>query len=268
MTEPSLWLVCAVFLLAGSVKGVVGLGLPAVSIALLTFALGPDRAVVLMLLPALVTNLYQALVGGHLLWLLRELRGFFIGAALCVWLGVMWRGTFDLDTLTSLVGAVVMAYAAVGLAVPVWPKPSAQQTRWLHPAFGVASGTLTGLSGLAVLPGALYLQALQLGRDRQVQALGVLFSVTTLGLLVALGSRGTVTPQLLTLSAIGVVPALLGLWLGGRFRKRLSERQFRQVVLVALLLLGAYLVIRTGLVMHSTEIQTREIERVVTIRSV
>ncbi|MEM7376178.1 MAG: sulfite exporter TauE/SafE family protein [Pseudomonadota bacterium] len=239
-------LVSGVFLLAGTVKGVVGLGLPTVSIALLTFALGPDPAVVLMLLPSLVTNVWQAAVGGHFRALLRELRFFFAGTAATLWFGVLWRSTFAPDTLTLVIGGLVAFYALVGLATPQWPVPRARTTRWSHPIMGLVSGVMTGLSGLFILPGVMYIQALQLGRDRQVQCQGMMFTLTTVGLLLAFGSRGVATPTLLGLSAFGVLPAACGLWLGGRLRRRLSETQFRRAVLIALLLLGTYIVVRTG----------------------
>lgn len=237
-------LVSAVFLLAGTVKGVVGLGLPSVSIALLTFALGPDPAVVLMLLPSLVTNVWQATVGGQFLRLLRDLRYLFLCTALTIWFGVLWRGTFEPRALTLLVGGLIVAYAIVGLVTPRWPAPSEQTTRWSHPVMGLVSGFVTGLSGLFVLPGVMYVQALQLGKDRQVQCLGMLFTLTTVGLLISFGSRGVATQDLLALSAIGVVPAMAGLWVGGKLRYRMSELQFRRAVYVALLLLGGYLFAR------------------------
>ena len=45
-----------VFLLAGTVKGVVGFGLPLVSITLLTPFYGLVDAIAIMLLPSVVTN--------------------------------------------------------------------------------------------------------------------------------------------------------------------------------------------------------------------
>ena len=72
LTDPAtLALVAGVLLLAGTVKGVVGLGLPTVTLALLTATTGLEAAVAVMLLPSLVTNLWQALAGGGfavLLW--------------------------------------------------------------------------------------------------------------------------------------------------------------------------------------------------------
>ena len=53
--------VAAVFFLAGAVKGVIGLGLPTVSLALLTLALDLPTAMALLLVPSFVTNLWQGL---------------------------------------------------------------------------------------------------------------------------------------------------------------------------------------------------------------
>src|SRR3546814_5359652 len=52
--------VAAVFLLAGVVKGVVGLGLPTISMALLALFMPPAPAAALLVVPSLITNLWQA----------------------------------------------------------------------------------------------------------------------------------------------------------------------------------------------------------------
>ena len=53
------------FFIAGAVKGVIGLGLPTVSLGLLTVALDLQTAMALLVVPSLVTNLWQSAVGGH-----------------------------------------------------------------------------------------------------------------------------------------------------------------------------------------------------------
>ena len=66
LTDPLLLaLVAATFLLAGAVKGVIGMGLPTVSLAILTATVGLHAAMALMVVPSFVTNLWQAMVGGH-----------------------------------------------------------------------------------------------------------------------------------------------------------------------------------------------------------
>ncbi len=48
------------FLLAGFVKGVIGLGLPTVSIGLLGLLMTPAQAAAILVVPSLVTNIWQA----------------------------------------------------------------------------------------------------------------------------------------------------------------------------------------------------------------
>src|SRR5439155_11491499 len=55
--------IAAVFVVAGGVKGMAGLGLPTVAMGLLSLALPPSEAASLLLLPSLVTNVWQALAG-------------------------------------------------------------------------------------------------------------------------------------------------------------------------------------------------------------
>src|SRR5205085_27609 len=55
----------AVFLLAGMVKGLVGLGLPTITIALTSLVLPLTEAIALIALPTIITNVWQAAVGGR-----------------------------------------------------------------------------------------------------------------------------------------------------------------------------------------------------------
>ncbi len=65
--------VLAVFVLAGFIKGVIGLGLPTISMGLLAVVLSPVEAAALLILPSLVTNVWQMVDGPHLRSLLRRL---------------------------------------------------------------------------------------------------------------------------------------------------------------------------------------------------
>lgn len=80
----SLLVVAGTFLIAGSVKGVIGLGLPPVSLALLTVALDLPTAMALMLIPSFVTNIWQSMVGGNARAILVRLWPFLAMATLTV----------------------------------------------------------------------------------------------------------------------------------------------------------------------------------------
>ncbi len=242
MLEPGvLMAVAGTFLLAGMVKGVIGLGLPSVSLALLTVALGLPSAMALLLVPSFVTNLWQALVGGHALAILRRVWPFLLMATATVWIGTLALTRVDLALLTALLGVLLAAYAAINLAGIRVAIP-ARHEAWAGPLLGGANGVLTGMTGSFVVPGVMFLQAIGLSRDMLIQAMGMLFTVSTLALAAAMQQANLLSAEHGLLSAGAVLPAILGMVIGQRLRAKLSERRFRQVFFVALLALGAYII--------------------------
>src|SRR5437762_9703690 len=61
------------FVLAGFVKGVIGMGLPTIVVGLLSLVISPAEAVALMLVPSLLTNIWQGLVGPYFTSIVRRL---------------------------------------------------------------------------------------------------------------------------------------------------------------------------------------------------
>lgn len=236
-------LVSGIFLLAGSVKGVVGLGLPTVSLALLTISMDLKQAIALMLVPSLVTNFWQAVVGGNGRLIISRCWLFLTLATLCVGMGAMGLQRLSALTLTALLGGALVTYALLGLS-GLKLTISANNARWVGPLAGIVNGILTGLTGSFVVPGVLYLQALGFSRDQLIQAMGILFTVSTLAVAAALSSARLLSVDLGLTSAIGLIPALIGMWAGQTVRHRLSEARFKQVFFVALLVVGAFLVFK------------------------
>lgn len=232
-----------VFLLAGAVKGAIGLGLPSISLGLLAATMDLRMAMIILLVPNAVTNIWQAFVGGHFRLLMRRLWPFLIAAGTGIWFGAEALAVVDPKWLSALLGLLLVVYAVLGLLRPPMVVP-ARHENWAGPLIGIINGILTGLTGSFVVPGVPYLQALGLTRDQLVQAMGLLFMASTLALAVALGGRAMLGGDLLSMSAAAVVPAVLGMTAGQAIRSRLSETAFRRAFYIALLLLGLYIVIR------------------------
>ena len=242
-------LVAAVFALGGFVKGVVGLGLPTIAMGLLSVLMLPAQAAALLVVPSLVTNLWQ--IGGPgLAALLRRLAGMLLGVCAGVALGAGWigggagaRGAL----LASLgLGAALIVYATLGLLH--WRaqvRPAHEP--WLGPLVGVATGLVTAATGVFVIPAVPYLQALGLEKDALVRALGVSFLVSTIALGLSLGHGGALPAAALLASALAVLPALVGMGAGQWLRGRVQPETFKTVFFAGLLLLGLYLAVRAAL---------------------
>lgn len=238
----TLALLTAVFLLAGCVKGIVGLGLPTVSLALMTIPFGLPTAMALLLFPSLVTNIWQAFAGGGVGKVVARTWGLLLPAGLFIPLGALVLRGGDLRLLTALLGCLLLLYAGLGL-LKVRLAIGPRQRRWAAPLCGIANGLLTGMTGSFVVPGVLYLQSIGLERDRLIQAMGLLFTLSTLGLGVSLGGLDLLSPDLALLSAVAVLPALLGMALGQALRRRISEALFRKLLFSSLLVLGVGLIV-------------------------
>jgi hypothetical protein len=239
----ALALVTAIFLLGGFVKGVTGLGLAAVSLALLTVSFGLKPALALMLVPALVTNVWQAAVGGAFWRLSRRFWAMLATVAVGAWFGVGILARSESWWLSALLGLLLAGYAATGL-FGFRPPRLDRSEPWLSPLVGAVSGVLTGLTGSFLMPGVIYLPALGLQREALIQAMGILFTVSTVALAAALGDNRLISAEQGLTSLYGVLPALAGMGIGVWVRRRLSEALFRRVFFLSLLALGFYIVWR------------------------
>jgi uncharacterized membrane protein YfcA len=249
MEPTALLIVAATFLLAGTVKGVIGLGLPTVSLALLTATLGLQPAMALMLAPSFTTNLWQAVTGGHGRAILARLWPFLLAATATIWIGAAMAAFVDVALLSALLGGLLAIYAVIGLGGSRLPVARLalppKSLRWAGPLAGCVNGVLTGMTGSFVVPGVPYLQTLGLPRDMLIQAMGALFTLSTAALGLALAGRGLLSTDLGLQSVAAIPPALLGMVLGRWLRGRLSEAAFRKVFFAALLVLGFYIIARS-----------------------
>jgi len=245
-TPEILVIIVATFVLAGFVKGVTGLGLPTVALALLAAFLGLGPAIVLMLVPSLVTNVWQAFAGGAIVEILRRQWPLLITGSLAT-VGFSYFATsVDTSYLLMLLGVVMCLYSGVSLFTPQIVLSTKTANR-LAPVIGLITGVLTGLTGSFVVPAVPYFQALGLSPRLLVQTMGVWFIIATLSLGVGISGTGLLSGDLAQLSVVAIIPALAGMWIGQRVRNRLPAKQFRTVFFSTLFALGFYIAVRAAL---------------------
>lgn len=233
--------IVASFLLAGLVKGVIGLGLPTVSMGLLALVTTPAQAAALLVVPSLVTNVWQMASGPGLWPLLLRLWPMMLGIAAGTWLGGLWLSLSQ--AATTGLGVALILYALIGLT-PLRLTVPPRAEPWLGPLIGAATGIITAATGVFVIPAVPYLQAIGLQRDDLVQALGLSFTVSTLALIGALAEAGAFTGDIATASGAALLPAIAGMLLGQWVRLRIEPGVFRVFFFVGLLLLGGHLALR------------------------
>lgn len=233
-----------VFMLAGFVKGVIGLGLPTVAIGLLGLMMAPTQAVALLVVPSLVTNIWQLAAGPRLLPLVRRLWPMLVGFCVGTWVVADTLKSGASGRASMMLGIALVLYALFGLSARRF-SVSARVERWLSPVVGTATGMVAVTTGVFVVPAVPYLQALDLDKEELVQALGLSFTVSTLALAVVLALHGSLRPSVAGVSLAALVPAVLGMLVGQWVRTRVRTETFRLCFFVGLLLLGLHLAIRS-----------------------
>jgi uncharacterized membrane protein YfcA len=232
--------VAAVFVLAGFVKGVIGLGLPTVSMGLLALAMAPGQAAAMLVVPSLATNLWQMIAGPCLAALVKRLGGMLAGACIGTWLGGGWLTGPYAGYGAIALGLSLIVYAALSLSAVRIVVPREREI-WLGPIVGLLTGLITAATGVFVIPAIIYMQGIGLEKDELVQALGLSFTVSTVALSFNLIGAGVLNGSLATSAGIALVAALAGMWIGQLVRLRLDQATFRRWFFSGLLLLGIYL---------------------------
>jgi uncharacterized membrane protein YfcA len=238
--EPLLFFIAAALLLAGFVKGVVGLGLPTVSIGLLAVTMQPSRAIAIVIVPAIVTNIWQTFAGPHLRDIIRRLWPLMAGTVTGIWLnGGMLSGPYARYGGVVL-GVLLVIYAIVGLSKFNFSVARSNE-KWIGGIVGLVTGAVSAATGVQVIPSMPFIQAIGMEKDEFVQALGVFFTVATLALAFNLTSAGLLSASTALPGAVAMASAFAGMFIGQLVRSRMQPEAFRRWFLIAMILLGLYL---------------------------
>jgi uncharacterized protein len=233
----------ATFLLAGFVKGFIGMGLPVVATGLLTMMMTPGQAAALLVMPNAATNVWQALTGKHLRELLRRFWPMLLGICVGSAPGAGFLASDSSGRATTALGIMLCLYASWSLLSSPLRVPHEAEW-WLAPLIGAFTGWLSVLTGVFAIPLVPYLSALSLRRDELIQALGLSLLTSAAALAVALAREGALPVSLLGASLFALAPAGLGVLVGQWLRQRTHPAMFVRIFAVGLFLIGLHLGLR------------------------
>lgn len=229
-----------VFLLAGFVKGVIGLGLPTVSMGLLAVAMPPAHALAIVIAPGILTNIWQTFAGPYFLGIVKRLWPLLLSLAIGIWLNAdMMTGPYARYG-TILIGVLLVIYAIVSLrkvAITVRPRDE----KWVGGVIGFVTGVISAATGVQVIPSMPFMQALGMKKDELIQALGVFFTIATVAQAFNLSAAGILDESTALPGVVALAASFTGMAIGQAVRTRLEPETFRRWFLIAMILLGIYL---------------------------
>lgn len=229
--------VACIYLLAGSIKGVLGIGLPTTSVTLMTVFISPLDAIAINLLPMFVTNAYQFYKAESHKAVLRAYWPFAV--VLLFFLSIFSVFTVQLgnDVIRLLIAIMVISFAANNLFVTRWRIKSRHDRVW-QVFMGGVSGILGGLTSLWGVPVTIYLVMKQVSPRQFVDASGFLILIGCVPLAIGYSATGLLGTASLWPSLAGVATAVLGFKLGERLRPLLAPDMFLKLLLWMFLIMG------------------------------
>ena len=240
MVDHLLIFIAFAFLLAGFVKGTLGLGLPTVAMGLLATTMAPGQAIAIVIVPAIVTNIWQTFVGPYLRDIIKRLWPLMLGTVAGIWLNAgLLTGPYAAYG-TVVLGVLLVIYAVVGLSRFNF-KVARRHEKWVGGIVGVITGMISAATGVQVIPSMPFMQAIGMDKDELVQALGVFFTTATLALAFNLTASGLLTAATALPGAVAMVASFPGMFIGQVVRTRMQPDVFRRWFLISMILLGIYL---------------------------
>ncbi|MBO9466918.1 sulfite exporter TauE/SafE family protein [Tropicibacter sp. R15_0] len=240
---PLLSLCLGVGLLAGVVKGIVGFAMPMILISGLGSFISPELALAGLIIPTVVTNGMQALrQGGKAAWhTVQQYRLFLVVGGVMILISSQFVRILPVEVMFAVIGVPIVLFCAMQLAG--W-QPVLQATRRVEVSVAVFAGFMGGMSGVWGPPTVAYLTALGTEKREQMRVQGVIYGLGAVALVVAHIGSGILNAQTAQFSALMVIPAVLGMWVGSRLQDQIDQAAFKRATLVVLLVAGANLLRR------------------------
>jgi uncharacterized membrane protein YfcA len=238
------WCVASL-LLAGLVKGVTGIGIPLVSISLLTMVVSVPQSVLLLPVPIIVANIWQSLASGQALATCRRFWPMLAGVAAGMMLGAGALASLREAPLLIVIGALLSVFAVTDL-MQLRFTVDPRHEKLAGVAVGGLGGVLGGVSSVMGPPIIMLLVSLRLGKEQFVGTIATIYLFAGVMMTVAFASYGVLDARQLLWSALATIPLLAGLLLGTLVRRAVSEDAFRRLLMLLLLCIGLNL-LRRGL---------------------
>ncbi len=228
-------------MVAGSAKGVTGLGFSTISLPLLTFSVGLKDALPLVIIPSITSNLIVMVGAGHFVPVVKRFWLMLAATIPGIVLGLWLLNYLDGETAGAILGVVLLAFCVFSYFNPNFVLPARLQ-RPLAPVSGFLTGTVNGITGSQVMPSMPYLMSLNLERYIFIQAINCSFTMSSIVMAIGLTALGIMTIQAFVISVIGAGFAIIATRFGERMRNKLSPEQFRKAVLVILTIMAIVLI--------------------------
>ena len=226
-----------IFTLAGLIKGVIGVGLPTVSLALLSFILDIKESIAIVLIPIILTNFYQMIDGKYLKDIIKDTKYFLVFSIISIAPGFLLLVYFNSKIILGILSLLLILNSIISLSkntIKIEKPKNILNQIWI----GILPGFSTGVCSIYTMPLVLMLLSLNYTKDKIIQFMGITFFLFSSIQIILFYSQAMINTKILTYSIFSIIPIFAGLVIGNLIRKRISETVFKNLFNSMLLIMG------------------------------
>ncbi len=233
-----------IFFAGGIVKGLIGVGLPTVTLTFLSFVFDIKEAISIILIPVIITNLYQMINGKYLKQIINDTKVFQISALIFIFPGFYFLLIFKSNTVLIILALILIYNSALGL-IKYEIKFKNFKSNYYQLSIGSLTGIVTGITGIYTMPFIFLIQSLKYKKNKIIQLMGLTFFIFSSAQFLLFSLSDLINTKVLILSSVACVPIFLGVYLGTHLRENISETLFKLLFNIMLIFMGFLLIIKT-----------------------
>ncbi len=249
ITNYLVFLTTVVFLIAGMVKGSIGMGLPLVSITLLSFYTSPRLAMMLIIVPTLVTNFLQFYRSVDRVKLVLSNKFLLVSLFVCTFTFSFFSFSLEQKTLSFLLGLIVfifVIYRWSGFA----PSFGLGFDKIFQVVSGAIIGTAAGFTHVWAPTIAVLLVIRKANKEQFVALTGLFIFVGSMGLFFTHYLFDFMDRQSLIFSTLMIFPSIAGFLIGEKIRSFISEKLFETLLMFFLMIASTNLLYKSDFVTY------------------
>jgi uncharacterized membrane protein YfcA len=231
-----------VYLICGAIKGTIGFGMPTVSISLLVFFIDVKVIIALILIPTIIVNFYQLSRGGNFKKIFNETKFFLFSSTIFI-----FPGSYLLNLINSqfiiLFIALVLFINSILFLTNIKYTLSSYKSPLIQISIGSINGVIIGMTSIYTMPLIFLLQSLRYNKDTTVQFLGIAFFLYPIAQLLSFTNLNLISLEIVKISFLALIPIFLGLYIGQKIRKKISESLFQKFFYCMLLMMSLIIII-------------------------
>ena len=233
-----------IFLAGGIVKGLIGVGLPTVTLTFLSFIFDIKESISIILLPIIITNLYQMINGKYLKQIINDTKVFQISALIFIFPGFYFLLILNSNTILIILALILIYNSILGL-IKYEIKFKNFKSNYYQFSIGGMTGIVTGITGIYTMPFIFLIQSLKYKKNKTIQLMGLTFFIFSSAQFLLFSLNDLISARVLILSLVACVPILFGVYLGTILREKISETLFKLLFNIMLIVMGFLLIIKT-----------------------